>query len=96
MNRIFYNTLIFICALFVGGVVVVFSIRPGVAEVKPVVGSNEKIWSQVTLSSNQPNAEISEKVVDINNIKVSQNTPMLVNFGRLSSFLYLAPLGSHE
>ncbi len=97
MNRIFYNTLIFICALFVGGVVVVFSIRPGIAEVKPLVGSNEKVWSEVILTKTESNVyKIKEDIVDITTVKVSQNTPMLVDFGRLSSFLYLAPLGSHE
>lgn len=97
MNHIFYNTLIFICALFVGGVVVVFSIRPNSWETKVQVWSNEKVWSEITLSSPQPNIyKITEEVVDINTVKVSQNTPMLIDFGRLSSFLYLAPIGSHE
>jgi hypothetical protein len=97
MNRIFYNTLIFLSALFIGGVAIIFSIQTGSSESKIETGSNEKVWSKIFLNSSQPNVYTArEEVVDIKNTKISPNTPMLVDFGRLSSMLYLAPSGPHE
>ncbi len=94
MNRIFYNTIIFIVSLFIGGVIVVFSIRSGEEKIRVTTYKNEKIWNKVSLNSLQPNIDIvkSERIDE--DTQVSQNTPILVDFGRLSSFLYLAGTGS--
>jgi hypothetical protein len=91
MNRIFYNTLIFILALFFGGVIVVFSIRPS-SEEKTTIKNGEVIrWSKVSLTTEKDaSVKVKEEVIDILSAKVSQDTPILVDFGRLSSFLYLA------
>jgi hypothetical protein len=96
MNRIFFNTLIFVCSLFVGGVIVVFSLRPEAEAVKVATYENERVWSKISLSSPQSNVyKVKSEIIDVDT-KVSQDTPILVDFGRLSSFLYLAGTGSQS
>lgn len=91
MNRIFYNIIILACSLLVGWAIILFSIRPG-WEVKEVIGfTNEKIWSKVSLQNQEGKYKAKLETIDAATTKVSQNTPMLVEFGRLSSFIYLAP-----
>lgn len=97
MNRIFYNTLIFICALFIGWVTVVFSIRPTQEVVDPVQSQKDIVWSKISLKSQWDNTyKVDSEIIDIEVVKVSQNTPMLIDFWRLSSFLYLAPTWSQN
>jgi hypothetical protein len=97
MNRIFYNTLLFVSSLFIGGAIIILSIRAENVDTKTMIQKSEKVWSKISLTSPSANTyKVEEEIVDVKTTKVSQNTPMLVDFWRLSSFLYLAPVGSQE
>lgn len=94
MNRVFYNTLIFVIALFFAGVIVVFSIRPS-DEAKVISKKVDTInWTKIGVTnSTNDTVTLKEELIDITTAKLSQDTPILVDFGRLSSFLYLATAG---
>lgn len=94
MNRVFYNTLIFVIALFFAGVIVVFSIRPS-DEAKVISKKVDTInWTKIGVTNSPTDTvTLKEELIDITTAKLSQDTPILVDFGRLSSFLYLATAG---
>lgn len=72
--------------------IVIFSIRPSTEKVISKQGSTDKVWSKVTVKSSQVNTYSAQtEPIDIKTAQISKNTPMLVDFGRLSSFLYLSP-----
>ena len=83
MNRIFYNTLIFILALFFGGVIVVFSIRPSTTGTVTIQNGETINWSKVSLTTEKDaSVKVKEEKIDILSTKVSQDTPILIDFGR--------------
>ena len=95
MNRIFYNTIIFVTALFLGVVILVSSIRPSEWVEAITTEAESVVWSKMSLSPDQTTAsKVQQEKIDVTQAKVSQDTPILVDFGRLSSFLYLATAGS--
>lgn len=99
MNRIFYNILVVSFSIAVSAAFIVSSIRIGAREevsVKQV--SDEITWSKVTpiqVSAWVYDTRI-EKVENIGTQKFSQNTPILVDFWRLSSFLYNSTPGTQS
>ncbi|GAB0174988.1 MAG: hypothetical protein HHAS10_08670 [Candidatus Altimarinota bacterium] len=99
MNKAFYNILIFCFAV---GVSVAFSVST------ITIGSNQQIvtkkvteeivWSKITpVTPPGGGYDINtEKIENISAQSFSQNTPILVDFGRLSSFLYNSTQGSQS
>lgn len=81
MNRIFYNTLLFVSSLFIGGAIIILSIRAENVDTKTMIQKSEKVWSKISLTSPSANTyKVEEEIVDVKTTKVSQNTPMLVDF----------------
>ena len=99
MNRTFYTIILIFLAIAVSAAFVVSSIRIGASEettTKKV--SNAISWSKVTLvpvSGGQYDTR-TEGIENIETQKFSQNTPILIDFWRLSNFLYNSVPGTQS
>lgn len=99
MNRTFYTILIISFAIAVSAAFIVSSIRIWAKEVTDIkFASEETVWSKVTLVPLTAGLydTRAEKIEDITKQRVSQNTPILVDFWRLSSFLYNSVPGTQS
>lgn len=99
MNRTFYTILIISFAIAVSAAFGVSSIRIGATDrVETVRTTEEIVWSKVSLVSlwGWLNDTKTEKIENIQGQRISKDTPILIDFWRLSSFLYNSVSGSQS
>ena len=97
MNRIFYAIGVAIIAFGLCFLMIIFSLKLGGTKSAVVKTTETKTWSTVRLIEKSDNVYDPELTVfDIHSKNLSKDTPVLVQFWRLGSFLYLSSSGSQS
>lgn len=97
MNATIKNIFIIVIACIGAGFLLLFSVVFSTGYATPTENADDdKKWYTALIQTPGDSATIKQTLIDPKKQKIAKNTPIIANFGRLVSYLYLAKDGTQD